>query len=120
MGQVVVTIAGRVYRMACEDGQEEHLEQLARDLDAKMDQLRASFGEIGEQRLAMMTALTVVDELTEAKAARARAERAAQAAEETIARLRAGEDDEQTRVAAALVEAAGRIEAVSRALNTKI
>ena len=63
MAQVVVTIAGRTYRMNCEDGQEPHLERLARDIDARMGDLRQSFGEIGDQRLVVMTALTIADEL---------------------------------------------------------
>lgn len=120
MGQVVVTIAGRVYRMACEDGQEQHLENLARDLDAKMDQLRAGFGEIGEQRLAIMTALTVVDELAEARAGLARAEQAAEAARADAAAVRAGESAAQARIADALGQAADRIEKVARDLGGKI
>ncbi len=120
MGQVVVTIAGRVYRMACEDGQEDHLERLARDLDAKMAQLREGFGEIGEQRLAIMTALTVVDELAETQARLARAERAAEVARAEVEAARAGDSAVQTQVATALAAAAERIEKVARDLNTKI
>ena len=51
MAQVNVTINGKVYRMACEDGQEGHLQGLAARLDQMIDQLRGSFGEIGDQRL---------------------------------------------------------------------
>ncbi|MCB1542387.1 MAG: cell division protein ZapA, partial [Rhodoblastus sp.] len=47
MAQVVVTIAGRTYRMNCEDGQESHIEALAEHVDSKMAGLRTSFGEIG-------------------------------------------------------------------------
>ncbi len=67
MAQVVVTIAGRTYRMNCEDGQEGHLQGLARDIDARTNELRGSFGEIGDQRLVVMTALTIADELDAAK-----------------------------------------------------
>ena len=67
MAQVVVTIAGRVYRMNCEDGQESHIERLAFDIDAKMNELRASFGEIGEQRLTVMAALTIADDFSSAQ-----------------------------------------------------
>ncbi len=63
MAQVVVTIAGRTYRMNCEDGQEDHLQRLAREVDERMNGLKGSFGEIGDQRLVVMTALTVADEL---------------------------------------------------------
>ena len=67
MSHVTVTIAGRAYRMACDEGQEEHLVGLARLLDGKIDQLRSSFGEIGEMRLAVMAGITVADELAEAQ-----------------------------------------------------
>src|SRR5262249_23859101 len=66
MSHVSVAINGRQYRMACEDGQEGHLMRLARDLDQRIDQLRARFGEIGDMRLTVMAALTVADELVEA------------------------------------------------------
>ncbi len=66
MSQVSVTINGRQFRMACEDGQEEHLMKLARELDARIGGLRAKFGEIGDTRLTVMAAITVADELAEA------------------------------------------------------
>ncbi|WP_127091232.1 cell division protein ZapA [Aquabacter cavernae] len=67
MAQVSVTIAGRQYRMACDEGQEEHLIRLARDVDARISQLRTAFGEIGDQRLTVMAAVTIADELFEAR-----------------------------------------------------
>ena len=63
MAHVTVTINGRQYRMACEDGQESHLERLAADLDRHIEHLRGNFGEIGDNRLLVMAALTVSDEL---------------------------------------------------------
>src|SRR5205823_8476948 len=66
MAHVSVSINGRQYRMACEDGQEDHLVWLAGDLDRRIEQLRAQFGEIGDMRLTMMAALTIADELVEA------------------------------------------------------
>jgi cell division protein ZapA len=65
MGQVSVTINGRQYRMACDDGQEDHLTRLAEDLDQRIEQLRTDFGEIGDMRLTVMAALIVADELSE-------------------------------------------------------
>lgn len=67
MAQVSVTIGGRNYRMACDDGQEEHLMQLARELDQKISHLREAFGEIGDTRLTVMAAIMVSDELSETK-----------------------------------------------------
>ena len=43
---VAVTIAGRVYRMACGEGEEAHLQSLARHVDATLTDLRQGFGEI--------------------------------------------------------------------------
>jgi cell division protein ZapA len=65
MAHVSVTISGRQYRMACDDGQEHHLARLAHDLDQRIADLRGSFGEIGDARLTVMAALILVDELTE-------------------------------------------------------
>src|SRR5262245_17797903 len=51
MSHVTVTINGRQYRMACEDGQENHLIGLARDFDQRIIELHERFGEIGDARL---------------------------------------------------------------------
>ena len=67
MTQVNVTINGRQFRMACEDGEEAHLMELAEDLDRRIQKLRARFGEIGDTRLTVMAALTLADELAETK-----------------------------------------------------
>src|ERR1700687_1359788 len=65
MSQVSVTINGRQFRMACEDGQEAHLMELARDLDTRIEGLRSKFGEIGDTRLTVMAALTLADVVSE-------------------------------------------------------
>ena len=57
--QVTATIAGRQFRLACEDGQEEHLQMLAKSIDERIAELRQKFGEIGDTRLTVMAALTV-------------------------------------------------------------
>ncbi|MGH6664158.1 MAG: cell division protein ZapA, partial [Pseudolabrys sp.] len=54
MATVNATIAGRQFRLACEDGQEEHLQLLAQDLDQRIEDLRKKFGEIGDTRLTVM------------------------------------------------------------------
>ena len=61
-----VTINGRQYRMACEEGQEVRLLKLAESLEARVESLRGKFGEIGDARLTVMAALTVCDELLDA------------------------------------------------------
>jgi cell division protein ZapA len=67
MAQVNVTISGRVYRMACEDGQESHLQGLAARLDQTIGHLRETFGEIGDQRLTVMAAIMAMDDAAETK-----------------------------------------------------
>jgi len=65
MSQVTVTINGKTYRMACDDGQEEHLTGLAERLNNSIEQLRERFGEIGDQRLTVMAAITFADQFAE-------------------------------------------------------
>jgi cell division protein ZapA len=67
MAEVTVTIAGRNYRMACDDGQEEHLLRLGDLVDQKIADMRASFGEIGDMRLTVMAAIVIADDLSEAR-----------------------------------------------------
>ena len=66
MSHINVTINGRQYRMACEEGQEVRLLKLAESLETRVGELRGKFGEIGDARLTVMAALTVCDELQDA------------------------------------------------------
>jgi cell division protein ZapA len=120
MNHVNVAINGRQYRMACADGEEAQLAQLAEDLDARIRSLRQKFGEIGDQRLEVMAALMVADELLDAQGR-------IRALEQEIASLRdvriaATERARATQVAvtAALNAAAERIERTTRVLNRTI
>jgi cell division protein ZapA len=65
MAQVTVNIDGKAYRMACEEGQEEHLTGLAGKFDRYVGHLRDQFGEIGDLRLTVMAGIMVMDELSE-------------------------------------------------------
>ena len=67
MAHVSVTIDNRKYRLACNEGEEARLKQLAAVIDGKIGELRSAFGEIGDQRLVVMAALTVADNLMEAR-----------------------------------------------------
>jgi cell division protein ZapA len=120
MSQVNVTINGRQFRMACEDGQEDRVTDLARDLDARIESLRAKFGEIGDTRLTVMAALTVADELAEMGLRVKRLEQELAALQD--ARVSAGDRSKtaQAAVAAALASAAERVENVTRKLNQTI
>lgn len=65
MAQVTVSIDGKQYRMACDEGQEGHLVDLAGRLDRYVSHLKESFGEIGDLRLTVMAGIMVLDELVE-------------------------------------------------------
>ena len=65
MAQVTVTIDGKSYRMACEEGQEDHLTDLANRFDQYVSHLKSQFGEIGDLRLTVMAGIMVMDELSE-------------------------------------------------------
>ena len=120
MAQVNVTINGRQFRMACEDGQEGHLIELARDLDMRISGLRGKFGEIGDTRLTVMAALTVADELAEAGQRLKRLEEELAALQDarvlTSDRNRAA----QASIAAALGAAAERNESITKKLNQTV
>ena len=67
MARVNVTISGKTYRMACDDGEEDRLAGLAERLNRSIEQLRERFGEIGDQRLTVMAAITLADQHAEAE-----------------------------------------------------
>jgi cell division protein ZapA len=131
MSSVQVTIAGRSYRMACEDGQEDHLRALAEEFDQRITAVRGDLGEIGDARLTVVAALMLSDELADTKQRLARAE------EEHAARLRelqaeiaeakdsnAGaavrQQATQAAIVSALNSAAERIERVTKGLNSTL
>ncbi len=66
MANVVVTIAGRPYTMQCPDGEEAHLQDLAKLLDVEVGRIRQSVGAIGDIRQLVMAGLMVADRLSEA------------------------------------------------------
>jgi cell division protein ZapA len=120
MNHINVTINGRQYRMACEEGQEIRLLKLAESMEQRIETLRGKFGEIGDARLTVMAALTVCDELLDANAR-------LRAMEEELKGLRdvrsAAVDRAkatQAAVANALNAAAERIERTTQVLNRTI
>ncbi len=67
MAEVDIRVNGRDYRVTCEDGQEERLNQLAAYYDRHVTDLASELGQIGDARLMLLSALTICDELFEAK-----------------------------------------------------
>jgi cell division protein ZapA len=120
MNHINVSINGRQYRMACEEGQEVQLLKLAESFESRIQNLRGKFGEIGDARLTVMASLTVCDELLDAV-------NRIRSLEEELAGLRdvrASAVDRaratQTAVANALNAAADRIEKTTQVLNRTI
>ena len=66
MAQVSVTINGRSYQIACDDGQEANLTRLADYVDKRVGELVAAVGQVGDDRLLVMASLLVADELSDA------------------------------------------------------
>lgn len=120
MAQVTVTIAGKTYRMACDDGQEEHLLGLAGRLDRMLDDLKGVFGEIGDQRLTVMSAITVLDQLAEAENRIAALQAELQALDDARRRLAERQGEAERAVAGRLTAAAGRIEALAARLDDAV
>jgi cell division protein ZapA len=117
MAHVSVTINGRQFRMACDDGQEDHLLKLAAEVNEKVDQLKGAFGEIGDTRLTVMAAIMVADELADVR-------RRLKAAEAELAALRDARSllaeravEREASMAGTLDEAAASIERLTAQLT---
>ncbi len=67
MANVNINFNGKEFVLSCEDGQEEHLEELASHLNQKFNNLKSSLGNIGESKLLLITSITIMDEYYETK-----------------------------------------------------
>ena len=117
MAQLSVNIGGRPYRLACNPGEEPHLESLAAIVDGKIREMRAAFGEIGDQRLVVMAALTIADEVGEN---RRKAEAEARLAAETLKdeqEARQAAEERAERLAHAIHDMSLRVETLVAALS---
>jgi cell division protein ZapA len=117
MAQVSVTINGRLYRMACDDGQEDHLARLSYDLDQRIARLRTDFGEIGDMRLTVMAALIVADELSEQVQRQRRLEEELVALQNARRLVAERAKTTESAIAAAFNSAAERLEKLAKSLN---
>jgi cell division protein ZapA len=117
MPEVNVEIDGKKFRMACEEGQEAHLLELAERFNRTVIGLKGSFGEIGDNRLVVMAGIAVLDELAEA-------EDRITALKQDIADLTsAGQaltveaEELEQKFARRLSEAARKVEAIAQAID---
>jgi cell division protein ZapA len=120
MAQVNAIINGRQFRLACEDGQEEHLQSLAQALDKRIGELRGKFGEIGDSRLVVMAALTVADELSETMRRVRRLEEELTALQDARVAQADRAKAAQDAVINAFHSAAERIEGITKKLNQTV
>jgi len=115
--EVNVDINGRKYRMACEEGQQQHLIGLAERFNTHVEALKGAVGEIGDNRLTVMAGIAVVDELAEAerriKALETEVLVLTRAGQEVSAEIEALED----KFAAKLTDAAKVLEGVAGVLD---
>lgn len=105
MAQVTVTIDGKAYRMACEEGQQDHLSALASRFDQYVGHLKGQFGEIGDLRLTVMAGIMIVDETSEL-------ERRVAALEAELQTLKSHREDTLSADAQTQERLAGAIDAV--------
>lgn len=119
MAQVTVSIDGKAYRMACEEGQEQHLTELAAGFDRYVSHLKGQFGEIGDLRLTVMAGIMIMDELSEMT-------RRLAALEAEVEELRKGRESvaaevsrEEEAIAVALGELTSQIQGMTAKLSGK-
>ena len=67
MANVNIKFNGKEFLLSCEDGQEEHLDELSLYLNEKFNNLKNSLGNIGESKLLLITSISVLDEYYETK-----------------------------------------------------
>jgi cell division protein ZapA len=111
MSHVSVTIDGHKYRLGCNEGEEAQLESLAGMIDDKIREMRAQFGEIGDQRLVIMAALSIADNLTEARQAAEAERNRSEAAERRAQALASRLDELGSRLESVVARLAGEAEA---------
>jgi cell division protein ZapA len=104
MPKVHIVVNNRGYDVACDEGQEAHLTELARDLAERVDRLVQSVGQIGDARLLLMAALLLSDELATAR-------------RDLEQRDTGRSADEEQRLADSLERLAARVEAIAARLE---
>ena len=67
MANVNIKFNNKEFLLSCEDGQEEHLEELSSHLNEKFEKLKSTLGNIGENKLLLITSITTMDEYFETK-----------------------------------------------------
>jgi cell division protein ZapA len=71
MGQVTVTLNGRTYTLSCLDGEEPRLIELATYVKERAEAVTEEFQQVGDDRVLLMTAILIADELAQARSEQA-------------------------------------------------
>ena len=109
MGDVTITLNGRTYRLECGEGEEAHLIALAEYFSSHVETMKKKFGQVGDDRLILMAALMVTDELSELK-------RQVQELKTTNVELRRDRSVAEDMAAAAIGTASDRLESLNERL----
>ena len=109
MGDVTITLNGRTYRLECGEGEEAHLIALAEYFSSHVETMKKKFGQVGDDRLILMAALMVTDELWELK-------RQVQELKTTMAELRRDQSVAEDMAATAIGTASDRLESLNERL----
>ena len=109
MAQVDVTVNGRDYQIACDDGQEDHLAQLGEYVDRRVKELATTVGQVGDSRLLVMVSLLIADELAETYAELKKAS--------TVAENLVSAEQVEKKLAEIVDAAAARIETVTGSIS---
>jgi cell division protein ZapA len=120
MGQVNVTINGRQLRMGCADGEEDHLASLAKSFDDRVNEMRSKFGQVGDDRLTIMAALTIADELAEIMKRTQMLEHEVAALKDARVTAAKHSHTANAAVSAAFNSAAERVEDLAKKLNQTV
>ena len=67
MANINIKFNGKEFLLSCEDGQEDHLEELSQHLSEKFNTLKSKLGNLGENKLLLITSITLMDEYFETK-----------------------------------------------------
>jgi cell division protein ZapA len=117
MPLVNVMVNGRAYTIACDDGEEDHLRELAGIVDAKAREVLGSVGQVGDTRLLLMAALLIADEHHAAETRLTASAKAADALGDARGVLENTVIEAETRAADALEQAAKKIEDIAAELS---
>ena len=117
MAQVTVMIDGKAYRMACEEGQEGHLTDLATRFDRYVGHLKDQFGEIGDLRITVMAGIMIMDEISELTRRVASLEGELQSLRSNRDTVLEATSRTEESIAAAIVEVSGQLRGITDKLN---